>query len=395
MDDIDLNRIGKVDELSQSGADAAVVLQFAADLERELLGEATELMQAGQHLLALRKYLLATRLPDRAIRRDELIGRALYTLGFVLNNGKRFEDIECLREPIFEVIARELKERFESSDYRAIAERRTQLDSQPLLLTKNFDALEQLDRDSPLPLTPDHFAAKLRLEREKEAQRLLNTILVMLKEANAETDNEKRRGLIEGQVHELVEAAVEKAGAPYGGQIRAYVDEATNLLFLSQTESVLNEISDDGINLRRNEFEDFERNVKTEEDVVSALRAIVIAAKSFRGDDLLPEVERVAGHWVEEIAKVRVRILAARDPERTRRIVDDSTRLIEEEHQALPPAVTDSYREFLAGVAERLAPRPAPARQPEMHQPEPSPPPPHRSGLRGWIGRVFGRRPTT
>ncbi|HEX7315178.1 MAG TPA: hypothetical protein VF297_14725 [Pyrinomonadaceae bacterium] len=391
MEDEDLNRIGKVEELNQSGADAEVVRQFASELEKELLDEATELMQAGQYEPALRKYLLATRLPDRAFRREALTGRALYALGFVLNNGKRFEDVECLRAPVFATIARELKERFENSDYRERAERRAHLDNQPLLLEKDFDALEVLDRDSPLPLTPDHFAARLRLAREKEAQAMLKRILDSLEEASAEPDAEKRRDIIEQQVPTLVEEAVEKAGAPYGGQIRAYVEEATNLLFVSQTEAVLNDISDGGTELRRGEFEQFERDVQAEADMVVALRAVVVAMKSFRGDELLPEVERVAAHWVEESATVRIKIMAARSPERARTVVNDSTRLINEERDALPASVAGGYREFLEGVAQRLGPPPEPACrvEPEPRQP---PPPPAPAGLRGWLGRIFGRR---
>lgn len=397
MGDEDLNRLGKVDELCQSMADPAIVRQFVAELEVALLAEATELMQAEKYETALRKYMLATRLPDRTFKREELILRALYALGFVLNNGKKFQDVECLRDPIFEIIARELKERFENGDHRAIAERRAHFDGQPLLLKKDFDTLETLDRESPLPLTPDIFASRLRLAREKEAQGQLLTILEKLEQASKESDAEKRRAIIEGEVHVLMDSAVEKAGAPYAGQIRDYVERVTNLLFVSRTEPVLNEISDSGARLRRDAFTAFENGVQAEADVVAALRAIVAAMKSFRSDELLPEVERVAAHWVEEVAKVRLKILAAKEPERARTAVTESIRLIEAERSVLPPAVAVDYRDFLAGVACGPDPSATPDGRPQPEpKPEPAPPPlKPREGFGGWLARIFGRRRTT
>jgi hypothetical protein len=379
-------KINKIDELVESGADPEVVEGFVLELEDEFLENATAHVQEGRYEQAVREYFLALILPERTSTREEIFGRAVRAFLLLDLNGNEPERLEELSDPRFERLMAELLKRVEEERRRDYDEQFAELDGRSSLRAKDFAALEAVLEKMGEAMPTRYLVARLRLVREKKAQEFFNQIIERFHELAEEEDFESLRAQLDGEILELRKRAVIFSTGihpVYGEQIREYIERAEELFVKSHTETVIDEIDNAGSKILQDEFAEFKDSIKSDAGPVEILTAVVRGLRIFRDEHVFTEIQRVGAKWAKSEAELRYRLLAIEQPVAALRLVIRSLEIIDGHNGILPSEISDDLRAFLISLKEELTLRVIPRVTPDP------PPAPRAQKKRGWLSRLL------
>ena len=385
MDD-PFQKINRIDELIESGADPEVVERFVHELEDEFLEAAVGHVQGGDHVAAVREYFLALLLPERASIREEVFGRAVRAFMLANVNGDGAARPEELSDPRFERLMAELLRRVEEEKRRDFDEQFAELDGRSSLRAKDFAALGAVLEKMGPEMPTRYLVARLRLVREKKAQEFFNQIITRFQTLADQDDFETLREQLNSEIPDLRKRAIIFSTGihpVYGEQIREYIERAEELFVKSHTETVIDEIDNAGSKFLQDKFAEFKGGIKPDVGPTEILGAVARALRIFRDGDLFTEVQRIGAKWAKSEAELRYRLLAIEQPEAALALVAHSLEIIDGHAGIFPPEITGDLRAFLTSLREELTVRVIPRVTPD---PPPAPRPPKK---RGWLSRLL------
>jgi hypothetical protein len=396
MDD-DAEKLDRIEEMTLCGANARVVDDFVAELEKTFISEAYALTQKGEQDKAVRKYFWAMLLPGRALRREALMHLALFAVDPLMEESTGIDQITSLQDAVFTNLREELNQRWIQKQNRSLIEKFVQLDSEQSLLRKRFDRLQQVMQEllQPDRRTNEWLVAEVRISQEEQAQDQFKRIIERVKDIAKEEDHVRRQEFMYGEVRAMTARAVECAagGNPvYGQQISDYVVAMENFLIRSDTEKIVADMNLEVDKSREEQRNVFNQVLRGNSDEVAILQEICGKLKVFRNDGLLEELEKLSINWVRKEGRFRFELVALNEPSRARSLVSHSLRLIQEHGETLPDEIARDFRTFLEELAARLANSAQPAADEEVAQQEVAEPPAgRRRRFTEWLRGLFTR----
>jgi len=397
----------RLNELIANNAHPDVINRFSDQLVRELIQEAHVQSHAGHYEMAIQEFFWAILLPNQTKRRDELFQSALFALGHLLKTNRKLSDCESLKDPIFSELTIELTERWNAEQDKEASARFARLDSEPLILKKQIDELlallDQLTERAP---TTDRLVDKLRLPREREAQKLFGSIQEQLNLISQEGDHSKRREKINGDLRRLHKLAADFAGgnrSNYAKQITELVSKAEEYLLAADQRQFMNDLYLEISNRNEKEFIELREVLKADAGELKVLDTFGATLRQMQDTAFFAQIQELAEHWFETQGKARYRALTASDENRAREVLRASRASLQKYQKVLPKEFKANLSSFLEELlAEldspaQLEPEPA-SESPQMESSPPPPPTPSEPRSSGtglfrtiveWVKSVF------